>query len=256
MLTRPAREPDLVLRYAERADGVVDVFLPAGSPPGAAALVVMLHGGFWRAEWDRMHARPMASALADKGFAVAVPEFRRVGDGGEWPVIGEDVETALRAVRGLVASAQPGAIEPAEPLVLTGHSSGGHLALWAGLRAPAALVSRVVALAPVMDLPRAAREHLGDDAAHELLGGEPDDAPDAYAAADVVRRMVAQRPVTVLHGDQDQRVPVQHSRDVIERVRAAGGSPAYQELAGVGHFELIDPESPAWQAVRATLSEG
>ncbi len=70
--------------------------------------------------------------------------------------------------------------------MLTGHSAGGQLALWAGLRAPAGTVSSIVALAPVSDLRYAADRRMGDGAVQALLGGEPDDAPDNYAEADVL----------------------------------------------------------------------
>ena len=42
--------PDAVLRYDERAEAVVDVFLPDGP---ADTVVTFVHGGFWRAAYDR-----------------------------------------------------------------------------------------------------------------------------------------------------------------------------------------------------------
>jgi predicted peptidase len=42
-------------------------------------------------------------------------------------------------------------------------------------------------------------------------------------------------PCWCWHGDKDDRVPVQHSRDMIAALRAAGGTPRYTELPGVGH---------------------
>ena len=39
--------PDAVLRYAERPDAVVDVFLPRAAR--RTPLVMFVHGGFWRA---------------------------------------------------------------------------------------------------------------------------------------------------------------------------------------------------------------
>ncbi|MBA3311186.1 MAG: hypothetical protein H0U28_14245, partial [Nocardioidaceae bacterium] len=50
VLTRPAEGPDVVLRYAEHSEAVVDVFWPAafGVPETPSRLVVLFHGGFWR----------------------------------------------------------------------------------------------------------------------------------------------------------------------------------------------------------------
>lgn len=80
-------------------DQVADLWLPpAGSAADAAPLIVFLHGGFWRAAYDRSHAGPLAEALAAAGFAVCVPEYRRVGqDGGGWPGTFDDVRAAAPA---------------------------------------------------------------------------------------------------------------------------------------------------------------
>ena len=67
---------------------MVDVFLPDGP---ADTVVTFVHGGFWRAAYDRTHVRPLARALADDGFAVTLPEYRRVGAGGGWPTTCDDV---------------------------------------------------------------------------------------------------------------------------------------------------------------------
>ena len=69
---------------------MIDLHLPEGGGP-ETPLVVLLHGGFWKSEWDRRHTRPMARALAEAGCTVATPEYRRVGGGGGWPVTGDDV---------------------------------------------------------------------------------------------------------------------------------------------------------------------
>ena len=154
------------VRYAGHEDAVVDLHLPGGSRPTGpdAPLVVLLHGGFWKQEWDRRHTRPMARALADLGLVVATPEYRRVRGGGGWPVTGDDVHLAVRRLPELLG----GLGIATGPMVVTGHSAGGHLALWlATLDLP---VARVVALAPVCDLDAAVRLRLGDDAALALLG--------------------------------------------------------------------------------------
>lgn len=42
-------------------------------------------------------------------------------------------------------------------------------------------------------------------------------------------------PVWVFHGDKDKTVPVKYSRDMVEAIKKAGGSPKYTEYKGVGH---------------------
>ena len=73
-----------MVRYGDHPDGVVDVFLPAERHGTPCPLVVLLHGGFWRTEYDRTHLRALAGAVAADGFAVATPEYRRGGP-GSWP---------------------------------------------------------------------------------------------------------------------------------------------------------------------------
>jgi predicted peptidase len=55
---------------------------------------------------------------------------------------------------------------------------------------------------------------------------------------------LANVPVWAWHGDADDVVPVSRSRVMIEAIRAAGGSPRYTELAGVGH----DSWTPAYHS--------
>ncbi|HEX6249314.1 MAG TPA: alpha/beta hydrolase, partial [Nocardioidaceae bacterium] len=162
--------PDAVVRYAAHDDGLVDVHLPVGART-AAPLVVLLHGGFWKAAYDRVHTRAAAAALAGEGFVVATPEYRRVGAGGGWPTTATDVADAVRAVPDLLR----GLGVPTTGLTVAGHSAGGHLALW--LANEDLPIERVVGLAPVADLRAAAGAGLGDDAAQALLGGGPDELP-------------------------------------------------------------------------------
>jgi acetyl esterase/lipase len=254
VLTRAAREPDLVGRYADHAEAVVDVHLPpaARHDTGPAPLVVLLHGGFWRAAYDRMHSRPLAAALADTGFVVASPEYRRVGGAGPlaggWPTTVQDVSAAMAAIPTLL---EEYAVHVSTTTV-TGHSAGGHLALWLANEPHHA--DRVVGLAPVADLRAAAAAHLGDDATQAFLGGEPDEVPDRYDAADPVTRL-AQQPaceVVVVHGCDDEVVPVRNARGLV----AAYDFVELRELDGIAHYALIDPLSPAWPAVRDAMRPG
>ena len=245
VMTRACAPPDAVLRYATHADGLVDVYLPAG-PSRPRPLVFLVHGGFWRQEYDRRHVRPMATALAAAGYVVAVPEYRRVGGAGGWPETGEDVDAALRAVPGLLA----GVGVPTSTTTLLGHSAGGHLVLW--LANQPQPIDRVVALAPVGDLRAAAAHGLGAGAAVALLGGTPDQVPDTYDAADPATRLRT-RPgadVVVVHGDADVDVPVDNSRGLARSLEWLD----HRELPGVDHFAVIDPLSEAWPEVRRAVS--
>ncbi|UYM07755.1 alpha/beta hydrolase [Solicola gregarius] len=244
VLSRPAPPPDLVLTYGQSPEHIVDVHLPPGDGV-PAPLVVVLHGGFWRDSVDRVYTRSLADALRRDGYAVATPEYRRT-PAARWPEIRADIEAVRATLPSLIADAVPGRVE-AGPYRLLGHSAGGHLALWWGLTAPRT-VDRVVALAPVADLASAYADDLDEGAVVALLGGSPDDRPEEFADADLTSRLhAAEPPIVILHGDEDQRVPIEHSRGL-------GVPTLLHELVGVEHFALVDPLTPAWSVVRDALA--
>jgi acetyl esterase/lipase len=259
VLSRPAPGPDETLRYGPGPDQVASVWWPrpgaagATGATGAAGLVLFLHGGFWRAAWDRTHAGPLAVGLAEAGFTVCLPEYRRTGGGGGWPATFDDIAAAVDTL--------PGLFGDSSGVVLAGHSAGGHLSLWAAARhrLPAgtpwrttgpAPIRGVVALAAVSDLTACAEEGLGGGAAAALMGGSPAAEPDRYARADPARLLPIGVPVWLLHGDRDDRVPAPMSRSFAARPRAAGDQVTARELPECDHFDLIDPRSAAWPAVR------
>jgi acetyl esterase/lipase len=228
--------PDATMRYADHDDAVIDLHLPAEP---SDRVVVLVHGGFWKAEYDRRHTREMARALADLGWTVATPEYRRVRDGGGWPITAEDVRLAV----GRLPELMGGLGLPVGPLSVTGHSAGGHLALW--LATTGLPIEHVVALAPVCDLREAMRLHLGDDATQAFLGGADPDPADPMALFD--RRPDA--TVAIVHGVEDVDVPVSLSRRLVERHPWVG----LHEVPG-DHFGVIHPGSDAWPTVVAELS--
>lgn len=248
VLTRSAPPPDLVLRYGDHPEHVIDVRVPpAGRTP--RRLVVFVHGGFWRAAYDRTHTGPLATDLAARGWPVASIEFRRVGQsGGGWPGTFDDVTAAIGAVGRLLVDAGRADLANDAPIV-AGHSAGGQLALRYAETAPDA-VGGVLALAPVCDLRMAYDRGIGDHAVAALLGGGPDEVPELYIAADPMAHPCPSAPTLLVHGTDDDRVPVELSRRYAARPGAR-----LMELPGVEHFGLIDPESAAWPSVLSALTE-
>jgi acetyl esterase/lipase len=249
----------MTVRYGDLPDHVADVWWP-----GAAAgdqgpdLVIVIHGGFWRAQYTREEVRPMCAALAAAGYVVAATEYRRTGPvGGGWPGLLDDVRAGLQALPGLVSGVWSGA-GPLGRTRLIGHSAGGHLALWAGSQVAVPRLSRVVSLGGVCDLARADELGLGAQgdrgAVHAFLGGSPAEQPDRYGAADPMRLPPPGVPVVLIHGTEDTVVPVELSRRYAAYAAAAGAQVELVELAGIEHFGPIDPLSPAWPTVLAALA--
>jgi acetyl esterase/lipase len=267
ILTRAARPPDQVLRYGPGPEQFADLRLPVWSEGAENSsvraaewrpewpVVIFLHGGFWRAAFDRTHTGPLAEALASAGFAVCTPEYRRTGQpGGGWPGTFDDVAAAVDVLPGLVAAAAGAAGGRADlsRVVLAGHSAGGHLALWAA-SAGVSGVAGVVSLAGVCDLAACFRLGLGADAAGALMGGGPDRHPDWYQAADPMELLPTGIRTRLVHGSADDWVPAELSIGYAERGQAAGDDVTCELLAGCGHFEVIDPLSGAWPAAVAAF---
>lgn len=261
VLDDPGRPPDVTSSYGPRPEHVVDLWWPGDPHASAVPLVVVVHGGFWRARFDRLHTRAQCAGLVAAGYAVAAVEYRRTGqDGGGWPGTFEDVDAALRTAPGLAARAaadagRSDAVDVART-VLLGHSAGGHLVAWAAARGYPHVVA-AVSLAGVLDLRMASELALDPEpdgpAVHLLLGGGPDDVPDRYAEADPTRLGTPAVPVVALHGDADTTVPSRLSRSY-----AAATGQTLVVLPAVEHFALIDPDSAAWphvlEQVRAAAS--
>jgi acetyl esterase/lipase len=253
------------VRYGPGRDAVIDLRLPPGAS-GPRPLVVVVHGGFWRAAYDRSHTGPQAAALAAEGYVVAVPEYRRVGqDGGGWPGTFDDTAAWSDRVVDLVTSELGRDAVDVGRVALVGHSAGGHLALWAASRhrLPASSAWRrptplpvrgVVSLAGVCDLALAAEMDLSDGATRDLIGGLPSAYADRYALADPAALLPCGIPSVLVHGGDDPHVPIGLSRRYATEARAAGDRAKLVELPGTGHFEVIDPLSPAWPAVTAALA--
>lgn len=228
----------VLVRYGDDPQQVVEVW-PAAPGVPTRGMAVLVHGGYWRTPWaaDLMH--PLVPAFTSLGWRVAVPEYRRIGSGGGWPATSDDVAAALRLLDGQ---------DDGGPVVLVGHSAGGHLAL-----VHSGVAAAVVALAPVTDLVRGYAEGIGSGAVAELMGVSPEADPTAYALASPRLGPWPACPVLVVHGTDDARVPVEHSRDWVGAARADGAPADLVEPASLDHMALIDPAAPHWPGVRAWL---
>jgi acetyl esterase/lipase len=259
ILSRPAPPPSARLSYGPDPEQFGDLRLPEGAGPHP--VVVALHGGYWRAKYDLEYLGHMCAALAAVGVATWNVEYRRVGNpGGGWPGTFADVGRAIDHLRALGAPHH----QDLSRVVGLGHSAGGHLALWAAGRhripagapmwsdAPLALRG-VVALAGVCDLRRAWALHLSDDAAPRLLGGAPEDVPERYAAASPAELLPLGVRQVLIHGTADEDVPYSISQEYHAAAVAAGDAATLITLPGAGHFEVVDPATAEWSAVRDAI---
>lgn len=223
------------LTYGSDPSQFLELSRPSGSSRG---LVVVIHGGFWRAAYDLDLGRPLAASLAGQGWSAANIEYRRIGPassggGGGVPATFDDVRAAVATARAEVADG---------PLVVLGHSAGGHLAAWAGGRVDG--ITHVIAQAGVLDLVAATEEKLGDLAVEGFLG-HPATAPGDLEW-DPFQQLPLAVPLRCVHGTDDANVPISQSRDYVAAASEAGADAGLVEIEGGDHFTLIDVDSEAW----------
>jgi acetyl esterase/lipase len=235
ILSRGAGPPDLTVTYGADPGQLIEVRV-GPEPATRRALVVLIHGGFWRPDIDRAHLRPMAAALAAAGWTVALPEYARVARDPA-PTLAD-----LTAIAGQVA----GRVRHHNgTVVLVGHSAGGHLALWATAAGLCPVLAGTLALAPAADLMLAHELGLGNAAVTRFLGADPASRPDL----DPRRMSGPTTATTIVHGTADLIVPLALSESYV----AAHGRVRLVRVGGAGHFALIDPLAPAWSTVEAEL---
>lgn len=263
----------LTFRYGPHPAQVCDLYLPDGGPgadagtgaDAAAGVAVLLHGGYWRARYDRSLQEPVARDLASRGWAVWNVDYRGVdpagGPGGPGTSTGTfaDVASALDLLPRVAADLRL----PLRRVVVVGHSAGGTLALWSAARhrlpdgapgaRPALRPAAVIAQAAVCDLVSGAREGLGEGAVRDLMGGTPEDLPREYGRACPAALLPLGVPIALVTGDADDTVPATQSVRFADAARAAGDDVTLVVLPGEGHYGHLDPWSPAWRVARDLL---
>ena len=223
-LQNRAATPFDIVRYGPHRDNVGDLRRPMGE---ASGIVILIHGGFWRQEYERDTTETLAIDLIGRGYVTWNIEYRRGQDGG-WPGSAHDVVSAVD----FIIREMPGM-----PVGIVGHSAGGHLGMWAASRREDAL-GLMVGLAPITDLiAMAGARAVGSREAQRLL--------DSGAPPTV-------EPITgktlLVHGADDEIVPVSQT------TRLSTGS-RIEMVPGLGHFPMLDPKREHWPLVVAGLGK-
>ncbi|MEV7076339.1 alpha/beta hydrolase family protein [Streptomyces sp. NPDC091972] len=268
------------IAYGTEPSQTGELYLPAGDGP--FPIVVLIHGGWWTAMFDRRQTVHLAQDLVSRGFAVWNVDYRSIGEpGGGWPGTFEDVAAAVDAVVGLDPAVDSGRV------LVVGHSAGAHLATWTAHRAslpdgvpgahPKVRPLGVVSLAGVLDLVAADEEQLGTVLADPdaeppagapaparpevwpgvaarvgegitplLLGGHVPEVPDRYSVASPALMENGDVPVLVVHGTEDEVVPASYSRNYAEAATTKGADVTFVPSPAAGHFEVIDRDGHAW----------
>ncbi|MDT8321131.1 MAG: alpha/beta hydrolase [Xanthomonadales bacterium] len=258
LLAMPEPAADFRFRYGDDPLQFADLRLPEGSGP--FPVVVLIHGGCWKAEYDVGHLGAMAQALTESGTATWTLEYRRVGnEGGGWPGTFLDVSQGTDFLRNVAADH---ALD-LNRVIVAGHSAGGHLALWLAARHKLAAdsplfrpdplpVQGVIGLAPAADLELTYRNQTCSGASQLLMGGSPDEFPQRYRDGSAAALLPLGIPQVIVNGAHDPGW-LAVSRAYQKEARALGEEVRVIVPPDAGHFELVMPTSTSFPTVRAAV---
>ncbi len=231
--------PVKTIRYSAR-DGTemsAVLTLPKGREAKNLPLILMPHGGpFARddEEWDWW-----VQFMASRGYAVLQPNYRgSSGFGTKFGKLGEG-QWGLKMQDDLldaVAWAAKQGIADPKRVCIVGASYGGYAAFRAAQR-DKGVYRCAVSYAGVSDLTAMIRYNssfLNSGRSSDWLRKQ---APDLKAVSPINFAADFSTPILIMHGKADQTVPVKQSREMVEKLKAAGATYRYVEQPeGDHHF--------------------
>jgi arylformamidase len=220
-----------VMRYGRGPRHTIDLFAADGQGP----IVVFIHGGYWQA-LDGSSFSHCAKGLNAHGVDVAVPTYDLCPQVSIDTII-EQMRSAARELARL-----------GRPLVISGHSAGGHLAAcllatdWQSLDAslPKELVIAAYAISGLFDI-----VPLVETSINKALQLDP---VTAKAASPLFWKPPTHGSLDAVVGGEESAEYFRQSRTMTETWGAAGLPTRYGAIEGANHFTAIaplaDPASP------------
>jgi arylformamidase len=227
---RAVREAHLVT-YGAGVRNRIDLF----TGDGTAAIVMFIHGGYWQAP-DGSSFSHMAAGLNAHGIDVAIPSYDLCPD----VTVAEIVSQMRSAVRELARLGRP--------LVVSGHSAGGHLAAcmlatdWRAFDAslPADLVTAAYAISGLFDL--------GPLVPTSINNALQLDEVSAKAVSPLFWKTPSHGTLDAVVGGDESAEYHRQSRTIADAWAAAGIATRYAAIPDANHFTAIaplaDPTSP------------
>ncbi|HEY8382812.1 MAG TPA: alpha/beta hydrolase [Microvirga sp.] len=191
----------------------------------ATATALFIHGGYWQA-LDRSAFSHMARGLNAHGVDVAIPGY----DLAPQVRVGDIVEQMRQACLRLGESG---------PLVVTGHSAGGHLAAcmlatdWASLGARPDLVPSAYAISGLFDLDPLRHTYVND-----ALGMNE---AEAQRLSPLLWPAPKGRLLDAVVGGDESGEYLRQSRSIAQAWGAGGAETRFEALPGLNHFTVILP---------------
>ena len=253
----PTVEPDFRFPYGSRPQQFGELTLPRTAPPHP--VIILIHGGGYREMYDLRPLGTVAKALAEIGFAVWSIEYRRHGNGGEFPRMFQDVAAAADYLRQVASKHNL----DLKQVITMGHSAGGHLALWLAGRhrvdRTSPLYSKspltihaVLALAPLADIRHGAEGENSSDALLSVMGGGPAAVPTHYRNGSPKELLPFSIPQTIIVGSEDVMM-LENVKAFSDAATDLGDELRLIVLQNAGHFEIVSVEAAAWDVVSRAI---
>jgi acetyl esterase/lipase len=251
LFARPQPRTEIRIAYGEGDLQFSELWLPEGEGPHPT--VLMIHGGCWQtniAERDIMNW--IAEDLRQRGIAVWNIEYRGVDrEGGGYPGTYEDV---LAAGDSLMANRERYNLN-VEPIVVIGHSAGGHLALWLAARQSAFTgqpltgrhrlpIAAAISQGGLPDLEAGVRREghaCGTEAPRLMMGDHPE-------LTSPQRMPAAMAPQVLVNAERDRIAPPEFAEAYRNANLARDATNiGLVTIPGEGHVELVTPGTASWE---------
>lgn len=221
-----------------------------GEQSGSGRLVIIGHGV--TGNKDRPWAEALASAIADSGTPTLRFSFSGNGDSeGDFRE-----STVSKEVQDLAAIIDAATAAGYDDIVYAGHSMGGAVGVISA--AQDARIKRLISLAGMVFTKKFAEVEFGDATPDEGFMWDDEDCPlsqtyvdDMNTIGDVLdlAPQVAV-PWLLIHGTEDDVVPIQESHDIIAKATAPT---EFVELPGSNHVFADAAQQPMVDAVLGWL---
>jgi len=237
----PSVQTDVVYRTVDGKSMMMDVYSPVSDEAKLPAVVV-IHGGGWT-QGKREDMADLCKALANEGFVAATVSYRLANATTKWPAMLDDVQSAVRYLRGNAAKYH---IDP-DRMGASGGSAGGHLALLLGLRDTrdtktdfypkiSSRVSAVFNIFGPVDLSQDFNKAIAGVLCFQVVGKKYEDAgPEIKEFSPINYIDKKSPPIFTMHGTADELVPIKQAHRLDEAMKKAGREHVLWEVEGMGH---------------------
>lgn len=251
--------------YGANNQQFYDLRLPADAETAQTPLpiIVLIHGGCWvKATANYSYFNPIAEDLTNRGYVTINAEYRALGDiGGGWPGTFEDIGTIIDSVE-ILADSLP---IDTQRVVVAGHSAGGHLAIWAGLRDQIEMGQTLfninplipaltVGLAAITDLQQYSGTGCGSGI-NRLIGAQPrsEEFKQRLTVTSPFHMNISTTASLMIQGERDRIVPASQASNYVTKLQKNNVKATLLLQPSTDHFSMLNIDSFAWQQTVETI---